>query len=204
MEEVQKLLSAAQELFLKYGFKSVTMSDISKELGISKKTLYQYVENKDDLIVQVIIRHIQEEKEMVNTIIESASDAIDEMMQVSTYMNHLLQRVNPSAIFDLRKYYRAAWDIVQEFHNGFVFDMIKRNIQRGMGEGLYRNDIRPDIITKLYLGMSQLILDPDIFPFPDYNQAELHKVCLDHHLRGLVRQDAMDLIKQYEKATKAK
>ncbi|MEO1437991.1 MAG: TetR/AcrR family transcriptional regulator, partial [Bacteroidota bacterium] len=190
--------------FLKYGFKSVTMSDISKELGISKKTLYQSVENKDDLINKVILNHISEEKEVITGIIETSQDAIDEIFQVSTYMNQMLKRVNPSAIFDLRKYYRTAWDIIQEFNDGYIYTMIKRNIQRGMSEGLYRNDIRPDIVAKLYLGMSQLITDPDVFPYPEYNQAELHLICLDHHLRGLIKPEAQNIIKQYEKATKSK
>ena len=80
MDIKQEILSKTEALFMRYGIKSVTMDDISRELGISKKTLYQYVDNKQDLIDQCFQEHIEEEMEMVGKIREEAFDPIDEVI----------------------------------------------------------------------------------------------------------------------------
>lgn len=202
MTESNKIVLKTKELFLRFGFKSVTMNDISRHLGISKKTLYQYVENKDELISKVVRSYIFEETQDLQFIQENAKNAIDEMVQLSLHWNRMLQKTHPSAVYDLRKYYRPAWNIIEEFRREYAHNMILNNIKKGMAEGLYRNDINPDVITKLYMGMSEVILDDFYFPFPEYNPGELHQSYIHYHIRGLATVEGLKVLERYQQAQK--
>lgn len=202
MTESNKIVLKTRDLFLRFGFKSVTMNDISRHLGISKKTLYQYVENKDDLISRVVKSYILEETSDLQDIQRDGENAIDEMVRLSRHWNRMLQKTHPSAVYDLRKYYRSAWNIIEKFRKEYAHDMILKNIKRGVNEGLYRNDINPDVISKLYMGMSEVILNDSYFPFPEYNPGELHKDYIHYHIRGLATTEGLKVLEHYQQVQK--
>ncbi len=182
---------------MRYGFKSVTMSDIARELGISKKTLYQFVDNKNDLILKVVKARIKDEEAKVSKIHEEAKDAIDEMLAISFHVNQNLKTINPAAIFDLQKYYRDAWDEIQAHRVGFVFNIIKENILRGVKQGLYRENIDVDIISKIYIGVMLSMTDTELFPYPQYNSAKVYEACVHYHIYGIVSLKGLELLKKY-------
>ena len=101
----EKIIQKAAEMFITLGFKSVTMDDIARELGISKKTLYQYVENKNDLIGQIFQERIKNEKQCMADIREEATDAVDEILRIARYVIQELRQMSPTTMYDLRKYY---------------------------------------------------------------------------------------------------
>ncbi|MEO1713366.1 MAG: helix-turn-helix domain-containing protein, partial [Bacteroidota bacterium] len=104
------ILSRSKRLFLRYGIRSVTMDDISKEMGISKKTLYQYVDNKADLIRRILYQTLQEEKAAQEKISQAAQDAIQEMIGIVKHVTKMLSMVPPSTLYDMQKYYRESWE----------------------------------------------------------------------------------------------
>ena len=148
-----RILIKAESLFLRYGIKSVSMDDIARELGISKKTLYQSVENKKDLLMQVIQAHVANELEAMNTIQKEATDAIDEMLRITQYVLPTLRQMSPTVIYDMQKYYQEVWQLIEAYHNEEIFDMIKTNLERGINEDVYRDDFNTDIVAKLYLSL---------------------------------------------------
>ncbi len=110
-EDKDKILSRCERLFMRYGIKSVTMDDVSRELGISKKTLYQFFENKDDLIHQITVHHFACQNKSVEEILSEAKTAIDEMIGIANWMNEMSKNMNPSLMFDLRKYHPESWNV---------------------------------------------------------------------------------------------
>ncbi len=120
-EQQQKWLKRTAELFMRYGIKSITMDDVSRELGISKKTLYQFVENKNDLVMKVMELHIQEEKEECFEQSEKSADAIDEMFLVMEANTQQMQQMKSNIVYDLQKYHHEVWEKLQEFIQGFLF-----------------------------------------------------------------------------------
>ena len=202
VEELKRINSTSRDLFLRYGFKSVTMNDISQELGMSKKTLYQYVDNKEDLIKKVVADFIEEDKEACAEIFEKAGNAIEEMHLLAFHVNLLLQKINPSAIYDLNKYYRNAKELVEDYKRGFVADRILDNMKRGMDEGFYRKELDAEVIIRLYLGMFELIMDGQHFPFPKFNQASVQEAFLRYHIRGIATEKGIKLLNKYEKLQK--
>lgn len=197
MDELQKILEAAEALFRKYGIRSVTMSDIANQLGMSKKTLYVHVENKHDLIDKIMASYIGLEKEMCNVACKNAKDALDEMMEISLQVQQNIQNMNPSLIFDLRKYHYPIWQHFEQFRTHFILNTMRNNLERGQKEGLYRSELKPDILSRIYIGTVQLFTDDEMFPPDAYPRAELHREMVMYHLNGIVSEKGKELLNIY-------
>lgn len=197
MNTGEKIITKAGDLFMQYGIKSISMDEVARSLGISKKTLYQHVNNKADLIQKVMIIHITEEKDAMCTIHETAKDAIDEMMQISRYVSELLQRVNPTVIYDLQKYYAKGWELMESLHFEHTYTLIKENIEKGMEQGLYRPNLDADIIAKLYIGRMDLVVDKNLFPIGEYTISQIHNNAMTYHLYGIMSTKGIELFEKY-------
>ena len=104
----ESILEASYGLFHKYGIRSVSMDDIARELTISKKTIYQYFKDKDDLVSTVTKKQMDMERREIEEIEKSSVDAIDELAKMSVCVRKNLKEINPSLLFDLQKYHRKA------------------------------------------------------------------------------------------------
>ena len=197
MEVKNKIFLKAEEMFMRYGIKSVTMDVLSRTLGISKKTLYQYVDNKKDLINQIISFYLTREMEMMKSLREKSADAIEEVILISHHINETLQKINPSAMYDLQKYYGKQFALLRSLNDQFVYNIIKDNLGKGVAEGLYRTSFNHDIIAKFYVSSSDLILDEKVFPFEKYNRPEIHQEIILYHLYAIVTQEGRKRLEQY-------
>jgi len=197
MKVSNKIFSKAEEMFMRYGAKSITMDDISKSLGISKKTLYQYVENKVDLINKVITFYVKRENEVMSEIQKKATDAIEEIYMISKHVETHLKVLQPVAMYDLKKYYNAQWELMHALHDEFIYNVIKENLEKGIKEGWYRDDLNIDIIAKLYVSRIDTFIDPKVFPFEKYNRVELHHEFIKYHLNATVSPIGKEKMKEY-------
>jgi len=197
MEPINKILSGTEQLFMRYGVKSMTMDSISKELGISKKTLYQFVDNKSDLIEQVFKWHLQEELVVLREIRENAKDAIDEILGIAKYGVQKLRELNPTTIYDLQKHYKEVWKLLESLHTEQVYTYIKENLEKGIEEGLYRSNLNPDIIAKLYGGKTVLVVNEDLFPLKEYNKEKLFEEYIQYHIHGVASAKGLKRLEKY-------
>ena len=197
MESRQNILAKIENMFFRYGIKSVTMDDISRHLGISKKTLYQFVENKKDLIQQVFQKVIVEEKQAMRQIVTESKDAIEEIVAIAEYVTQQLRQVSPQTLYDLQKYYRKSWQMMEALHSQHTLGIIKANINRGISEGVYRQDINADIIAKLYVGKNSLLVDEDLFPLKEYSTEQLFLQHIRYHIYGIASKDGLKLLEKY-------
>jgi len=193
-----EILVRTKEMFMRYGIRSVTMDDIARELGISKKTLYQHVDNKDDLIKAIIENYIENETECMKEISQDSVDPIDQMLTIARHVITILRDVNPKTMYDLKKYYRPYFKMMDAFHLDHVYHVIKRNLIRGVEEGLYRENIDADIIAKLYVGKTMLISDEELFPAADYDRHTLFAQYMIYHLRGILSEKGVEKLKTYQ------
>lgn len=199
MQLNDRILTKAEGLFMRYGIKSVSMDDIARELGISKKTLYQAVENKKDLLMQVFQNHVQCEKEELEKIRNDAADAINEMITMTNYVIPMLRQMSPTILYDMQKYYRDIWQMMESFHQKEIYKEIKKNIEWGIKEGIYREDLNPDIIAKMYVGKTMIIVDEDVFPLKNYNKENLFKEYMKYHIRGIASPKGIKLLEKHLK-----
>ncbi|MEM9547065.1 MAG: TetR/AcrR family transcriptional regulator [Bacteroidota bacterium] len=186
MNYKEEILKKTFDLIMKYGIRSVSMDDISKSIGISKKTIYQYFENKRALINEVLDDHIREDEETITEIVRQSKNAIDEIIEIARHVLTFLKGMSPSMIYDTQKYYPKLWEKVESQHFTFIKNIIKSNIERGQGEGLYSQDLNSDIISKIYVKQTLTMADEETFPSSEYERSELFKTFITYHIRGLM------------------
>ncbi len=199
MEVKERIIEQSMLLFLRYGIKSITMDDIARELGMSKKTLYQYVDNKADLIEKIIRQHIYNEKMALTAIRKLTKDAIEEMLMIAKHVIQLLRQTPPSMAFDLQKHYRPCWNLMEKFSHKHIYNVIKENIENGIKQGIYRDDIDADIVAKLYVAKTSLVVDEELFPLSEYNKETLFKEYIDYHIHGIASPKGLKLLEKHTK-----
>jgi len=195
-DDKSKILSRCERLFMRYGIKSVTMDDVSRELGISKKTLYQFFQNKEDLVHQITVHHFDCQNLAVEQILKEAKTAIDEMFGIANWMNAMSKNINPSLIFDLRKYHPASWNVFINHRNTEVYNSIKNNLERGVREGIYREDLNVEIITRIYIARVEMFIDNEIFPYDKFPPEKTFNVFIDYHIRGIATPKGIKLLEK--------
>lgn len=202
-EEKQKeLFIAVTELFMKYGIKSLTMDDIARQLSISKKTLYLYVSDKKDLVKKCIEMAINEDECVMCETLEEHENAIDELMAINKRLSEKLQTIQPAVMFDLQKYYPEAWKLMEDHKQCFVFEMVMKNINTGINQGLYRENANPEIIASIYITLINKIFDSELFPAHKYSFTSLHKEIARYHIRGIASEKGIKyLVKQLKENT---
>src|SRR5688572_24817336 len=164
MEVKDRILQKTQELFNKYGIRSVSMDDIAAQVGISKKTVYQYYADKDELVEAVFDIMVEGPRQSCEVCRNEAENAIQEVFLIFDRTQHIFSSINPSLLFDMEKYHPTAFKKFQEFKNGFLYHNIKSNLEKGVKDELYRSDIDTDVLTRLRLFTTMLSFNTDVFP----------------------------------------
>jgi len=196
MEIKDQIVGQTFQLTMKYGVKSVSMDDIAKQLGMSKKTIYQHFENKRDLISSMIFSTIEKDEADIMEIVSKSKDAIDEIVTIARHVIQFLRGMSPTLVYDIQKYYPKEWKRVDIHHDEFIYGVIKGNIERGIKEGWYCEDINPEIIAKIYVGTSHLITDVNAFPLRDFSKSELFQNVITYHMRGIVSDKGRKYLKK--------
>ncbi|GAB5551057.1 MAG: TetR/AcrR family transcriptional regulator [Saprospiraceae bacterium] len=197
MDTKQEILQMTESLFMRYGIKSVTMDDIARELGISKKTLYQFVDNKQDLIEQSFQKHIEEELLIIQHIQKDAKDSIDEMLKIARYVIKMVKKVSPTVMYDLEKYYRKTFMQMKELHSRHIFNYILDNINRGIEKGIYRKDIKPELIAKIYVTNTSHNFGSELFPMTNDEIQALIREYAIYHIHGIATSLGLECLNEY-------
>ncbi|MEN8929020.1 MAG: TetR/AcrR family transcriptional regulator [Flavobacteriales bacterium] len=194
----EKYLQVIFDQFMKFGIKSVTMADISKNLSISKKTLYKYFKDKDDIVDTLMMLDIEEEKELMENTCCLAGNAIEETYAFSAIIAEKLKGLNTSVMYDLEKYHKKTWAKFIEHKRGYVNECIKNNLERGLNEGLYRKNLNPEVVSKLYSEKIDLLFDMDLFPSDKFSFEEVYAEMMRYHLKGIVSKEGLKYLKEKE------
>lgn len=180
------LLNKSRELFMKHGVKSLTMDEIAKQMGMSKKTIYQFVENKSDLIKVTMQDFLDEEQKHMEVIMKKSENSIDELISMIEYFLQLVREFNATTLNEVQKYYPETWRVYNEYRFNFMLGLIRGNLDKGLKEGYYRADLDTDIISKIYILAVEILLNQDLFPTKQYTFINIYSEFLSYHLRGIV------------------
>ena len=164
MENKERILLKAHELFNRYGIRSVSMDDIAAQLGMSKKTLYQYYADKDELVNAVFSGIMDHNKKECTGCRSNGENAIHEVFLSFDMLEGMLSEMNPSILFDMQKYHPSAFRKFEDYRNNFLYGLIRENIERGIKEELYRSDVDVEILTRYRLFSIMISFDSDVFP----------------------------------------
>lgn len=173
------------------------MDDIAKEMAMSKKTLYKYFENKEELVYEVSKQQIVHNECQCMGTCDMAENAIHELILMMIRVRELFKGMNPSVMFDLQKYYPKAWKVMEQHKHVFIKQMIEENLRRGIEEGLYRDDINVGILAKLRIEEIKLSFNPEIFG--SYNMEDVQVTLLEHFMLGITTIKGHELANDYKK-----
>lgn len=191
----EKIMVEAETLFLRYGFKSITMDDVSRELGISKKTLYQHFTDKTELVNACVEHYLGKVNECCNTIIAQKDDAISILLEITRYMSEMLKSVSASSLYDLKKYFKESWDKLEANRQQVIYESILFNLDLGIRKGLYRKDIRPEITARIYVHLAGMLIDPDHFG-PDPDIRAIHIEIIKYHLHAVCTPKGQEILQE--------
>ncbi|WP_158281579.1 TetR/AcrR family transcriptional regulator [Sediminitomix flava] len=197
MEVKERILTIAGELFRDFGAKRVTMDDIATELGMSKKTIYQYYKDKNALVYEATKVVLERQERELQQIEEEAEGAMDLALRTTTYFRKEFGNVNQAILDDFRKYYPETWELYLSYKKNCFIGSITENIQKGQEEGVFRKDVDINLISKLRIHLVELGFNKDTFPLEDkplhYIQDQLFEV----FLRGIATAKGLEIIEQY-------
>jgi TetR/AcrR family transcriptional regulator, cholesterol catabolism regulator len=193
-DELKNILVRVRELYMTYGIKSITMDDVARDLGISKKTLYQYVTDKDDLVGKIIDYEISVRQEEICKCFKVGYNAIEELFELSLFMNEMTRKQNPATEHDLKKYYPQHFLKTQKARREGVYEYILVNLKKGIREGLYRSDMKKEIIAKLYLSRAENAFLNELFTKDEFNSGVIFKELLIYHIRGIATEKGISIL----------
>jgi len=193
----ERIQQKARELFMRYGFRSVTMDEIAGQTGISKKTLYQFFEDKDALVEAVMRSELDYMQTQCTKQMKEAENAIEEIFLDMDAMEIVMDAMNPQIVFDLEKFYPKTFEKFKKHKNNFLLDAIKKNLERGIEEEVYRNDFDVDIIARFRLESAFLIFNPELFPHIKYSLNKVSTEIYYHYLHGIATPKGKKLIDKY-------
>lgn len=202
-ETKDRIRSKAHELFIRYGIRSVSMDDIAAHLGMSKKTLYQYFSDKDELVDAAVDVEIKRGQHDCMRCFSKAQDAVAEIFLTMENIVEQFRKMNPTVIYDLEKFHHNAYRKFLKHKNEFLLEVIRKNIERGIQEELFRKEINADIISRFRLESLMIVFNAEIFPPRKYNLATVTIEIIEHYLYGLATIKGHKLILKYQQEKKS-
>jgi AcrR family transcriptional regulator len=198
MEPLSKILSASAELFRQYGFKTITMDDIARRAGISKKTLYQHFANKHEVVSESVQWYKNRLCENCEAVISESENAVEAFVRTQLIMDQVYRHMNPVALMEMQRYFSDAYEMFKQRLQEVDLAMIKQILQRGVDEGLFRSSIDTDLMARYRLETSLMMFQPNLLVNERYDMLMVtHEIC-EHFLYGIMTPKGEKLFIKYK------
>ncbi|MBR8535551.1 TetR/AcrR family transcriptional regulator [Carboxylicivirga sediminis] len=194
MEEKRlEIIESSLKLFCQYGIKSISMDDIARELGMSKKTLYQHIDDKNKLVEEALELANMKDIEVMAVFKRSDLNAIEQFFEFKKLMEPHIGQYQPTILFDLKKYYPALLNDFKEKQKEFIMEAYIANIKKGKQEELYHEDINDSIIARLLLAHHLFTFDDTngLFSVNELRNMELFSEVFKYHFRGVCTENGL-------------
>ena len=193
------IVEKANSLFRTFDIRGVTVDDICRECGISKKTIYNYYSDKQSLANEAIKYHYNNLYKEIKSIINLTGNSIETFFKISSHFRETLNDTTPLFVHDLKKFHPDLYKNHQDYKEKLFEKSIQKVLKKGKEEGLVRDDINDKIVSKLRIEMIEIGFNQDVFPLIKYDYRDIQLISFDLFLRGVVTSDGL---KMYEKILK--
>lgn len=187
---------------MQLGTRNVSMDDIARELGMSKKTIYQYYSDKDELVNAVVDFTLDKMKRECDEAYGGAKDAVHELFLTMDLLAEQFRNMNPIILHDLEKNHATAFRKFLNYKHEYLFTVVRENMKRGISEGLFREDLNMDVISRFRLESMMMPFNTQLFPTSRYNFVEVVQLIMEHYVFGLATTKGHALILQYKEERK--
>jgi AcrR family transcriptional regulator len=200
MKVQQQILKGAEELFFRYGLKSITMDDIAKYLGMSKRTIYENYPTKDSIVSALLMAHREKTMNDIESNRKTSKNAIEEIIMTMHQMKDMSDMMNPRLLFELKKFHPKVWQEFQDFKHKVIMQCVADNMKHGIKQGIYRKNIDVPALSRLRVEQIEMAWNPEIFPPAQHDITKTQLVFLDHFLHGIANIKGHQLIEKYKKS----
>jgi AcrR family transcriptional regulator len=198
MSQIERIIQGGEELFLTAGIKSVTMDDIAKHLGMSKKTIYQFFKDKNELVIALVKKKLQDDEDQMSAIISKSGNVIEEMINMMKCSEEIFSRINPIVIHDMQKYHPEAWKQFQNFKSDVLIHTLEELLTKGIKQGYIRPDIDVKILARMRVSQVELGFNASIFPVAEFSTWKVQYQFLEHFNYGICTLKGYKLLNQYK------
>jgi AcrR family transcriptional regulator len=181
----QEILMKSHSIFSQNGIRNVSMDDLCRMMGISKKTLYKYVSNKNDLLKKTLEQLHTHVVDKIEEIKGKNLNAIDCLLETSKAASENQMHTNPVIIFELKKYYPEVYNEYISRKKDTIVGILQENIEMGIKQGLYRHDLNKEIVAHLYFKKIQDFLSNENDDTRNFSCATIFETMFENHIRGI-------------------
>ena len=171
---------------MRYGIKSITMDEVARHCNMSKKTIYQHFSDKDSLVKAIMEKHMAEDVGQIDLLMKQNFSALEEVLKISEFMKKDIQEIHPSVLFDLKKYHSSAYELFEKHRDGHFIQVVSRNLEKGITEGVYRSNIDVRLFSRLRVMEVEAMFNRNLFHEPEWDLYKVQLSFIDHFVRGLV------------------
>jgi AcrR family transcriptional regulator len=196
-QTLERIIQGGEDLFLQAGIKSVTMDDIAKHLGMSKKTIYQFFKDKNELVVALVKKKLKEDEDQMLEFMSRSTNVIEEMINMTKCSEEMFSRINPIVIHDMQKYHPEAWKEFQNFKSDVLVSTLEELLTKGIKQGYIRPEIDVKIIARMRVNTVELGFNTSLFPVAEFNTWKIQVQFLDHFNYGICTLKGYKLLNQY-------
>ncbi|ANQ50127.1 TetR/AcrR family transcriptional regulator [Flammeovirga yaeyamensis] len=195
-----RIIDEARKQFKAYGIKRVTMSGISNELGISKKTLYNVFKDKEEMISSSIEHHITEDIEYVDKVTDDQSlDGVFKLASIFFFFFTRIKDINPLTFMDLKKFYPEMYRKFECHKKGCFFDSMEKIMSQGIKEKFFLEDINVPLLVSMRMWQLETALDTSVYDHSKYSVETIQLEMFKHFIRGIATTEGILLLDKYLK-----
>lgn len=187
-----KILEIAVEQFSRYGIRTVTMEDIARLAGISKKTIYAEFKDKKELVQEAFSSILEVDRSRLQGILDSGDGVIEHLVSTSQVLRERMANLNPLAIMEVQKYFPETWKIFESYREEVILSDLINVLEKGKNLGYFRSEINSDVMAGMRVSQIMAALDPTNSHKKGSSLLEMQISVLDHFLHGILTEKGRD------------
>ncbi len=174
------------------------MDDIARHLGMSKKTIYHFFNDKNDLVIALVEKKLKEDECQITDIINMSSNVIEEMINMMKCSEEIFGKINPIVIHDMQKYHPEAWGMFQQFKADVLVKTLEELLIKGISQGFIRDDLDVKILANMRVNQVEMGFNPLIFPISQFSPWKVQYQLLEHFNYGVCTLKGHELLDKYK------
>lgn len=191
------IINKARDLFFSYGLKSVSMDDLARRSGTSKKTIYQLVADKSELVDKVVDNLVRGHAETLGQCRAEARNAVEEVVFRGRVPFVTLASVSRNFFYELERFFPAAWARLVAHRQQVMVPAIIENLERGVKEGYYREDLKRELVAGIRLQQIITALNPQEFTGHPTSTQKLMNDLTEFYLHAITNNKGKQLLNKY-------
>ena len=196
LEVKDRIVERAVVLFAENGIKGITMDDLSQQLGMSKRTIYEYFSGKKELVNECILHFEYFRDKKTKEIFDSSENMFEALLKLYQESLINMQKINKNFFYDIKKYFPE----INKRHLQKREEKMEKAAQffkEGIELGMIRNDLNVEVLSALVEEVNLLLFENNSFLLRKFSFFDIHRTLFLTFLRGIATDKGLSIIDTY-------